>query len=298
MDINLENNTETKTSILLEIDYREFDIIELLKQVKDINYKVCNLIIGDFIIKNEKDEILFVIERKSIKDLCASILDGRMSEQRSRLIESVQDPTKIVYIIEGKKSEAFIHGSSPSVTKKSINSSILNLIFKHSYRVIFTESKQDTVDNLILLYTKIKESKLKLNETTNSVIKIIKKSDKINDNIFINMLSVIPGVSAKIAIKIHEKYDTFNSLLLAYNNLPNENDNIMKKKMLSDILVSTNRKVGKATSEKIYSSLFKKSDHNTDHISGQGDEKVDEKIEKPKRKTRTKKEGENQECLI
>jgi len=285
MDINLENNTETKTSILLEIDYREHDIIELFKQVKDINFKVCNLIIGDFIIKNENGDILFVIERKSIKDLCASILDGRMGEQRSRLLESIQDPNKIVYIIEGKKSEAFIHGSSPGVTKKSINSSVLNLIFKHQYRVIFTESKQDTVDNLLLLCTKIKESKLSLNTNTN-VIKIIKKSDKINDNIFINMLSVIPGVSAKIAIKIHEKYDTLNLLLLAYNNLTNENDNMMKKKMLSDILVNTNRKVGKATSEKIYYSLFKKSD-----------EKDEEKI-KPKRKIRTKKQDENQICLI
>ena len=146
-------------NLLLEIDYREHDIIKLFKNEKDINTKVCKLIIGDFIIKNENGDILFVIERKSIKDLCASILDGRMDEQRSRLLESIQDPSKIVYIIEGKKSEAFIHGSSPGVTKKSINSSILNLIFKHNYRVVFTDSKQDTVDNLVLLYTKIKESK-------------------------------------------------------------------------------------------------------------------------------------------
>lgn len=271
-------------NLLLEIDYRERRIIDLFENEKDIDTKVCNLIIGDFIIKNEKDEILFVIERKSIKDLCASITDGRFKEQKDRLIESVQDSNKIVYVIEGKKSDAFIHGSSPGVTKKSINSSVLNLIFKHSYRVIFTESKQDTVDNLLLLCTKIKESKLSLALTTNTnVIKIIKKSDKINDNIFINMLSVIPGVSAKIAIKIHEKYDTLNLLLLAYNDLLNESD---KKKMLSEILVSPNRKVGKATSEKIYYSLFKKSD-----------EKDDKQIEKPKRKTRTKKE-ENQECLI
>ena len=244
-------------NLLLEIDYREHDIIKLFKNEKDINTKVCKLIIGDFIIKNENGDILFVIERKSIKDLCASILDGRMDEQRSRLLESIQDPSKIVYIIEGKKSEAFIHGSSPGVTKKSINSSILNLIFKHNYRVVFTDSKQDTVDNLVLLYTKIKESKLELNTNTN-VIKIIKKSDKINDHIFINMLSVIPGISAKIAIKIHEQYDTLNELMISYNNLQNEND---KKKMLSEIIVNadTNRKVGKAISEKIYHSLFKKS---------------------------------------
>lgn len=270
-------------NLLLEIDYREHDIIELFKEA-NLNYKVCNLIIGDFIIKNENGDILFVIERKSIKDLCASILDGRMGEQRSRLLESIQDPNKIVYIIEGKKSEAFIHGSSPNITKKSINSSVLNLIFKHEYKVIFTESKQDTVNNLILLYTKIKESKLELNTNTN-VIKIIKKSDKINDNIFINMLSVIPGVSAKIAIKIHEKFDTLNKLILSYNNLPNEND---KKKMLSEILVTTNRKVGKATSEKIYNAICGKNEINENVFIGI----------KLKRKSCAKKEAENLSCLI
>lgn len=281
-------------NLLLEIDYREHDIIKLFENEKDINTKVCNLIIGDFIIKNEKDEILFVIERKSVKDLCASITDGRHSEQKNRLIESIQDPTKIVYIIEGKKSDAFIHGKNINTSKKSINSSILNLIFKHNYRVIFTESKQDTVDNLLLLCTKINESKLSLT-TNNNVIKIIKKSDKINDNIFINMLSVIPGVSAKIAIKIHEKYDTLNLLLLAYNNLPNENDNMIKKKMLSEIVVNldTNRKVGKAVSEKIYNSLFKKSEQKSDEDNDKKIEKI-----KPKRKTLAKKECENQICLI
>lgn len=223
----------------LDVDYREAGIIELLEKEDGLNYKVCNLIIGDFIIKNENDEILFVIERKSIKDLCASILDGRHNEQKSRLIESVQDPSKIVYIIEGSKNEmnASKYGN---LTKKSINSSILNLIFKHQYRVIFTESKQDTVDNLLMLYTKIKESKLELTESK-SVVKIIKKSDKINDNIFINMLSIIPGISHNIAIKIHEQYDTLNSLILAYSNIQCEDDVellMMKKKMLSEIHVT------------------------------------------------------------
>ena len=44
--------------------------------------------------------IFIVIERKSVKDLCSSIVDGRMSEQRNRLIESIQDTNKIIYIIK------------------------------------------------------------------------------------------------------------------------------------------------------------------------------------------------------
>jgi ERCC4-type nuclease len=244
-------------SINLEIDYREHAIIDLfLLKNTDINYKVCNLIIGDFIIKNERDEILFVIERKSINDLCASIVDGRMSEQRSRLIESIKDPKKIIYIIEGKKNEGLIHGKNHDTSIKSINSCILNLIFKHEYKVILTESKQDTLDNILLLYTKISNNLLELGENYTK-INIIKKSDKINNNIFINMLSVIPSISIKIAMKIHDKYQTFNDLIIGYNLITNEDD---KKTMLSNIQVSTTRKVGKAVSEKIYYSIYGRKD--------------------------------------
>lgn len=235
----------------LEIDFREKDIIELFKDVENINYKVCNLIIGDFIIKDKTGNILFAIERKSIKDLCASITDGRHSDQKSRLIESIHDSNKIVYIIEGQKHDSFFHGKTHEISKKSINSSILNLIFKHKYSVIFTESKQDTVDNIILLYTKIKESKLELTESIHSM-KIIKRSDKINNNIFINMLSVIPGVSIKIATKIHDQFNTLNELMLSYTKTLNESD---KKKMLSEIYITESRKVGKSVSEKIYYSM-------------------------------------------
>ena len=262
----------------LEIDYRERDIIELFKDT-GINYKVCNLIIGDFIIKNENQDILFVIERKSIKDLCASIVDGRLAEQRSRLIESIQDPKKIIYIIEGSKKDGLIHGKTIDISKKSINSSILNLIFKHQYKVIFTEYKQDTVDNIILLYTKIKELNLNIDVDNIQPIKIIKKSDKINDNIFINMLSVIPGISIKIAIKIHEKYNTLNDLMIAYNLIESIE---IKKKMLSEIQVTQNRKLGKAVSERIYYSIY-------------GNEANDDKIIEKKN---IKSEKFNNTCLL
>ena len=228
----------------IQIDYREKDIITLFQEKENVNFNVSNLIIGDFVItKNE--EVLFLIERKSIKDLCASIIDGRWVEQKNRLIESINDPSKIVYIIEGEKEK------SQGIPLSTINSSILNLIFKHKYKVIFTNSKKDTVDNIIMLYTKIKDNKLELN-TDIKTMKIIKKSDKINDNIFINMLCVIPGISSKIAIKIHEKYNSFNDLVIAYSLLENDE---LKKKMLININITTARKIGKAISEKVYNSI-------------------------------------------
>ena len=232
----------------IDIYYRENDIINLFEKEQinfsELNFKTCNLIIGDFIIKKD-DDVLFVIERKSVKDLCASIIDGRMSEQRNRLIESIQDTNKIIYIIEGIKEEF------QGITKKTINSTILNLIFIHRYNVIFTDSKQDTVDSIILLYNKIIGNELKSNIP--SKINKIKKSDKVNNNTFINMICIIPGVSENISIKIQEKYNTLIDLINAYNLIDNEND---KKKMLSEIYVTKNRKIGKVLSEKIFYSIF------------------------------------------
>lgn len=269
-------------NIEIDIDYREKDIITLFESVAktnktNIKFNVCNLIIGDFIIKNEEG-ILFIIERKSISDLCASIIDGRHTEQKNRLIDSIQDSKKIIYIIEGKKI------STQRITKNTINSSILNLIFKHKYNVIFTESKEDTVDNIVLLYNKLVNNKLEIEIEISSKINVIKKSDKINDNIFINMICVIPGISVKIAIKIHEKYKTLNDIIIAYNLIEHEND---KKKMLSEIYITSNRKLGKVLSEKIYNSIF------NEFIP---------KTQLPKIKT-NKKEGKNNqndliECLL
>ena len=101
----------------LLIDYREQDFIKKLSEFtfiendvlktitinnKDIHFKITNLIVGDFIIKEslENDNsIKVVIERKSIQDLNSSIKDNRFREQKSRLLESIGDPLKICYLI-------------------------------------------------------------------------------------------------------------------------------------------------------------------------------------------------------
>ena len=43
------------------------------------------LLLGDVIITNDKDEEVLIIERKTLRDLAASIKDGRYLEQSFRL---------------------------------------------------------------------------------------------------------------------------------------------------------------------------------------------------------------------
>ena len=262
---------------MIEIDYRESKIIELIKQGDFSDYNTINLPIGDFIIKskniihtedinndtedinndtedinndinndiniNTKD-IEYIIERKSISDLSASISDGRFRCQKQRLMKSNLDPSKIIYIIEGKYTK------SCRIPKSTIDSAILNLIFKHNFRVIFTETPEHTLSHILLLYKKIQNKELlpEKNSIPNINIKLIKKSD-LHMNTFVNMLSVIPGVSMNIANKINEKYKNLSELIEELKNNPDS---------LNSIQITDKRKLGNALSKKIYKCLINK----------------------------------------
>jgi ERCC4-type nuclease len=229
--------------MLLEIDYRESKIIKLLEnnvEFKDYKTKTCNLPIGDFIIKGDDDEIFYIIERKTIDDLMASISDNRLRDQKQRLLESSNDSLKIIFIIEGEKKV----NNFSRIPLKTINSCILNLIFKHNFHVIFTESLDDTLENVMLLLNKIQTKDLVVTSTN---VKLIKKSDKTTQHTFINQLGVINGVSITIACKIKEIYTCMTELIKAF-----END----KTILTNLQITPKRKLGMKLNDKIYNSLF------------------------------------------
>lgn len=247
------------SQLLIEIDYRESKILKLINAQQQIicnnkiygpitinnipfYYKISNLTVGDFIFK-KNEEILFIIERKCINDLSASIIDGRFKNQKQRLLDT---NLNIVYIIEGS-----VQKYSGSIPKTTLKSSILNLIYKYNnFKVIKSECEKDTLDYLLLLYKKIINNDLNFHiGNDNSTLTIKKKSDY--DNIFINQLTCIHGVSEIIAKKIVEKYKSMNQLINTYNNLStNECENL-----LIDIMINEKRKLGKSLSKKIYHNL-------------------------------------------
>jgi crossover junction endonuclease MUS81 len=274
--------------MILLIDYRETSFIEKIKQYKtktecmimdegdnennekeynekegefiwsnvNVMYKIQNLEIGDFVIKTE-DETRVIIERKSIKDLCASIIDGRFREQKERLKESMDDTSRILYIIEGHKKKLQC-GNEKGISKMIIDGSILNLMYRHKYKVLQTENESDTFENIILLYKKIKngefESDKLCNESPIKITKMIKKGDKISENIMAIQLSVIPGVSYNVSCIISSIYKNMKCLIDAYNGCENE---ILREKLLMDIEITNKRRLGVSLSKKIYESIMK-----------------------------------------
>ena len=233
--------------IILEIDYREKAIIKHFEEFKpSIKYTITNLPVGDFVFKKNND-IYYIIERKTILDLASSITDGRFREQKQRLLDSINLPDNIIYILESGQNQK-MYGN---ISKLIINSSILNLIFKHKYKVIHTTNDIETYDILLALYKKLESNEFNKKLETN--VKLIKKVDVINNNMLTTMLSVIPGVSINISKKITETYTTLPILINTYEKIVDISE---RGKLLSTIQVTDKRKLGVALSKKIYNSLY------------------------------------------
>lgn len=98
--------------MLIKIDIREADLIKSctfllgsMPSFKDLQIVTEPLPIGDIIICNNADPSnpvdLVIIERKSLRDLSASIKDGRYEEQSYRLNGLPHHNHNIVYLVEG-----------------------------------------------------------------------------------------------------------------------------------------------------------------------------------------------------
>ena len=278
--------------LTLWVDYRERQLINLLNQenkendqlesekqnektfniyYNDIkmNIRITNLPVADFIFVNEQNDIneyLILVERKTITDLESSIIDGRFREQKCRLISAGQTPDKILYIIEINK---------PAKKQNMVNGSIINMLYKHHFKILYSKDPTQTLELLATIYKKLYKGDIKLGQqldTSNTISsvnqihssstltenmtietpKLLSKGDNIKKQLFQCSLSVIPGVSMNISQKIADIYSTMKMLMDTYNNLE---DDKKREMLLADIKIGT-RKIGPVLSKKIWKTLY------------------------------------------
>lgn len=206
--------------MIIEIDVRERNLIQLLKTMEMLeNNSIIEkqLPIGDIIIKTDDDNEILIIERKTPKDLIASIKDGRYKEQSVRLNSCELHNHHIFYLIEGNID--FVEQK----WKQTIRSAIFSLNYYKGYSVWNTHSMLGTAEWICDIIQKMgKENSqcgfyINSRENENqSYISCIKrnKSENINtENIHQLMLSQIPGVSPKVSEIIMSEYKTLFHLI-------------------------------------------------------------------------------------
>ena len=115
-----------------------------------------NLPLGDFLFEDDENNVLLIIERKTISDLVSSIIDGRYHEQKDRLLSNYE-PSKIMYIIEG---------NIVSNTKVNILSAMIGLTVRDRITVLCTNNLDETIIVLNEIYKKLQKGLLTSSSNT------------------------------------------------------------------------------------------------------------------------------------
>jgi DNA excision repair protein ERCC-4 len=173
--------------IIVDERERKSGIPDLLKAV-GMGVEMKTLPIGDYIVAPET-----IVERKSIKDLMASVFDGRLYDQCNRLKENFEHP---IVLVEGNVDEIEEITDNPLVFYGAL--SRVTLEFK--IPIIHTPSASHTAKLLVALCSK-------KDGPAGPYLKKIKKSSNLETQ-QLSTLCSLPGIGEKFAVRMLEKFGT------------------------------------------------------------------------------------------
>lgn len=225
------------------LDTRESELTSLLP-----NATIKALPIADIWIGVGEDGIVkeggIIIERKSVRDFEASILDGRYREQRGRILSYCQEhKTQPLYILEGGLSSG-----TGRLEKKALIKFLNRLVFHYQIPVLQTGSVRETAELIQYLMDQWTEDPTSLQRTTELIkvsdgIHVQKKANAADPKQFaIACLAQCPGVSVKMAEVLITALGTLKAVMEA------------DTKQLAEIKVGS-RKVGPVVAGRLHGIL-------------------------------------------
>jgi DNA excision repair protein ERCC-4 len=180
--VNLEN-----LRIVVDERERKSGIPDLLKSI-GLNIEMKTLPIGDYIVAPET-----IVERKSIRDLMASVFDGRLFDQCSRLKEHFEHP---IVLMEGNVDEIEEITENPLIFYGALSTVAID--FK--IPVIPTPSAAHTAKLLVSMCSRKDTPK-------GPYLKKIKKSSDLEKQ-QLSVLCSLPGIGEKFAVRMLTKFGT------------------------------------------------------------------------------------------
>jgi ERCC4-type nuclease len=246
----------------LVIDIREDKIINLIGDSEHIRTETLD--VGDILFRNGEDVVL-IIERKTVNDLKASICDGRGREQKARLLNCGISRDRVLYLIEGNIDKPLTDKVS-GVPVSTLVGSMINTQLRDGIKVYKTGSIRETVNFVNRLYSKLVkdgESYFKSGDsqpiTDGQYCSTLKKKKK--DNMtprvwFIAQLCMIPQVTETLAEEIVNVYPNVSCLIKSYSDIDLE----ARESMLADITyplkTGKRRRIGDKISSRIYNFFY------------------------------------------
>lgn len=176
------------------VDYRELksNVVKYLSEM-GIYSEPLKLDVGDYIINEE-----ICIERKSVEDFLASIIDGRLFEQVKNLKENYKRP---IMIIEGEGLY-----SLRNINPDAIRGALLSILVDYNVPIIFTKDEKETS---LFIYLLVKR------EGEDRQYRIVHKKPKDLKEIQERIVASLPNINTVLARRLLRKFKTVERIFTA-----------------------------------------------------------------------------------
>lgn len=224
------------------VDSRERKLFDIIKDKCVYDYVVETITVGDYVITLD-GKIIYVIERKTWKDLASSIKDGRIDNYKKLIDLRAEVGCKIILLIEGNAFPS-PRGKVGGISAKALVSHLDHVATRDHFMVIQTRNKEHSIERICALITShrtikwnkfdkyseiptfietrycadIKYYMSMLNQTICEFKEFLeggivsggnhlhKKYTKTDELVQIKMIQCIPKISLAMASNIHQKY--------------------------------------------------------------------------------------------
>ena len=193
IEIKTQRLNKQKKELKIIVDDRERNakLLDLLNEKFEVQRE--RLEVGDFIISDR-----IVIERKTLEDFLASLLDKRIFEQIQKMKAAFEKP---IIIVEGSlniEDLFYLRNIHPN----AIRGLLLSILVDEGIPLLFTKDEEETANLLEIL-----ARREQINEKRMPQIKVVKKVRTISDAQEA-LIASIPGINRQLAINLLSYFKT------------------------------------------------------------------------------------------
>ncbi|MGI2027608.1 ERCC4 domain-containing protein [Endozoicomonas acroporae] len=188
-------------NIVIDIDYREraSGIVDILQGREGIVVNTVSLESGDYKINND-----WLVERKTLTDLAASIIDGRLFRQLSQFCF----PYRKVLLIEGTTDML----CSSGIRRESIQGALVTVSLYFGIPVLRSMNPNETAAILIMVGRQWSRFRGLMNSAGMGSRPVPSKNPVRQT---LNMLQCLPGVGSLKARALLQKFGSIEAVLLS-----------------------------------------------------------------------------------
>ena len=192
----IHSSVSEKLLIIADDRERDSGIPQLLSEQDRVDVRVRRLRIGDYLVGST-----VIVERKTLGDFAASIIDTRLFKQATRMANSSSRP---LYIIEGRVSDLRKIG----LTRESLQGALISLSLVFGIPVLRSLDAEET--SRLLIYT---ASQLK--RVGENIHPEYRRSGKSLQSKKLRVLQTLPGIGPEKAKVLLQEFDSVERCLQA-----------------------------------------------------------------------------------